>query len=74
MLFRDFWSRIADRGVPGLQLAKEFAAMASAITIIPATIYVGAFYVHLTILNRAGVHDALMTSAFQVRNNYVLLK
>ena len=49
-----------------LQLVKEFVAAASLVLAIPAALYIGCFYVHLSLLTKAGVHDALMTSAFQV--------
>ena len=48
------------------QLVKEFVAAASLVLAIPVALYLGCFYVHLSLLTKAGVHDALMTSAFQV--------
>lgn len=35
------------------------------LTVIPLSIYVGVFYVHLALLPKAGPHDSVMTSAFQ---------
>jgi dolichyl-phosphate-mannose-protein mannosyltransferase len=34
-------------------------------TIVPISIYLAVFYVHLNVLNKAGPHDTIMTSAFQ---------
>ena len=43
----------------------EICTESAVLIIIPITIYVGLFYVHLSILTKAGHHDSLMTSAFQ---------
>jgi dolichyl-phosphate-mannose-protein mannosyltransferase len=53
--------------VRALTLVAELVVQTSVITIVPTALYVGFFYLHLAILTKAGVHDALMTSAFQVR-------
>ena len=62
---RDFWQRLAKDNLTNWQLAKEFVTQAALVTFIPTAIYVGVFYIHLAILTKAGVHDSLMTSAFQ---------
>ena len=66
LLLRDLWHRLSDRSVKGLTLFAEFVVQSATITIVPTVIYVSMFYIHLAILTKAGVHDALMTSAFQV--------
>ncbi len=66
LLLRSFWHRLADRGLTGLQLLAELVTQAVVVTVVPMAIYLGSFYVHLAILTKAGVHDSLMTSAFQV--------
>ena len=66
ILLRDFWTRISNRGLGNVQLVKEFFVQGLVLSVIPAAIYTGSFYAHFTILTKAGVHDALMTSAFQV--------
>ena len=43
----------------------EICTESAVLCIVPITIYVGLFYVHLCILTKAGHHDSLMTSAFQ---------
>jgi dolichyl-phosphate-mannose-protein mannosyltransferase len=65
VLLRDFWRRLSDRGLNSIQLAKEFVVCAGLVSLVPAAIYIGSFWIHLTILTKAGVHDSLMTSAFQ---------
>ena len=65
VLLRDFWRRLADRGLTNIQLALEFVCGVAVTCTIPLAIYIGSFYVHLSILTKAGVHDSLMTSAFQ---------
>ena len=65
LLLRSFWRRLADNTLSNVSLAVEFAVQAFVVVAVPLSIYVGSFYVHLAILTKAGVHDALMTSAFQ---------
>ena len=33
---------------------------------VPALLYLGLFWLHFAVLTKAGTHDALMTSQFQV--------
>jgi dolichyl-phosphate-mannose--protein O-mannosyl transferase len=33
--------------------------------LVPVALYVGLFYIHLTVLNTSGPHDDLFTSSFQ---------
>ena len=49
----------------------EVAVQGFAVAVIPLTIYIGVFYLHLSLLTKAGAHDNLMTSAFQVFNRNV---
>lgn len=66
ILLRDFWTRrLGNRDVSNFHIMLEFCAEAFAVIAIPIAIYIGLFYVHLTILTKAGNHDSLMTSAFQ---------
>lgn len=66
ILLRDFWKRLPDKSLTNFQLVKDFMVQAIILSVIPTVIYMGAFYIHLKILTKAGVHDSLMTSAFQV--------
>ncbi|TRY64235.1 hypothetical protein TCAL_03556, partial [Tigriopus californicus] len=65
LLLRSFWKRLSLKQVSNLQLFFEFSSQAVLICVIPILVYVGSFYIHLSILTKAGVHDSLMTSAFQ---------
>ena len=63
---RDYWTRrLGNPKVTNWQVLIEFCMEVAFITVIPLTIYIGCFYVHLSILTKAGHHDSLMTSAFQ---------
>ena len=48
-----------------LSLIKHVLARCFLLVTVPAVIYVYIFYIHLTILTKAGPHDNVMTSAFQ---------
>lgn len=65
LLLRSFWKRLSFKHVSNWQLFFEFSCQAALICVIPILVYVGSFYIHLGILTKAGVHDSLMTSAFQ---------
>merc|ERR1712223_2131161 len=66
ILLRDYWTRrLGNPKVTNWQVLIEFCMEVAFITVIPLTIYIGCFYVHLSILTKAGHHDSLMTSAFQ---------
>uniref|UniRef100_A0A0K2V1T9 Protein O-mannosyltransferase 1 n=1 Tax=Lepeophtheirus salmonis TaxID=72036 RepID=A0A0K2V1T9_LEPSM len=65
IMFRGFWSRIADQSISNLRLVFEALFQLIVVNLIPMFIYLGLFYVHLSILTKAGSHDNLMTSAFQ---------
>ena len=43
----------------------EVVVQALTVAVIPLAIYIGLFYLHLSLLTKAGAHDNLMTSAFQ---------
>ncbi len=36
-----------------------------ALVVLPVIMYLGFFYIHLTLLYRSGPHDQMMSSAFQ---------
>ena len=67
LLARDVWKlRLTDKNATDRVLVTEVAVQALAVAVIPLTIYIGVFYFHLSLLTKAGAHDNLMTSAFQV--------
>lgn len=65
VLTRDFWKLLSCSKYSDLSLILRFIAQSTVILIIPAIIYLSVFYVHLSILYKAGPHDSIMTSAFQ---------
>ena len=66
ILLRDYWTRrLGAKNVSNMQALIEFASECLVLSAIPSIIYVSTFYVHLSILTKAGNHDSLMTSAFQ---------
>ena len=62
----DFWEKVlgnltlTKKQVFGHGLARGFAFIT-----VPLMVYIGVFYVHLSILTNAGPHDSAMSSAFQ---------
>lgn len=67
LLARDVWKlRLTDKNATDRVLMLEVAVQGLVLAIIPLTIYIGVFYLHLSLLTKAGAHDNLMTSAFQV--------
>ncbi|CAK1550092.1 unnamed protein product [Leptosia nina] len=61
---RQMWLRINEvKSV--LRLTFSIVWRGMILIIIPWSLYVGVFYVHLALLPKAGPHDSVMTSAFQ---------
>lgn len=62
----DFWEKVlgnlnlTKKQVFGHALARCFAFFT-----VPAMVYIGVFYIHLSTLINAGPHDSAMSSAFQ---------
>ena len=48
-----------------LSLVKHILARCFLLLVVPVVLYIYIFYVHLSILTKAGPHDNVMTSAFQ---------
>lgn len=65
ILTRDFWEMVGDRLVSERQLLGHMITRIVIFTTIPLALYMGCFYVHLTLLYKAGPNDNIMTSAFQ---------
>lgn len=62
---RHVWRMLSNRSISNLSIAMHVASQLILYTVIPVAIYVGVFWVHLQVLNKAGPHDSVMTSAFQ---------
>ncbi|XP_071520863.1 protein O-mannosyltransferase 1 isoform X1 [Panulirus ornatus] len=65
ILTRDFWMMVGDRLVSERQLLGHLLTRAVVFITIPLALYIGCFYVHLSLLYKAGPNDNIMTSAFQ---------
>uniref|UniRef100_A0A0B7AJ65 dolichyl-phosphate-mannose--protein mannosyltransferase n=1 Tax=Arion vulgaris TaxID=1028688 RepID=A0A0B7AJ65_9EUPU len=62
---RDYWTLLDDTSISDITMVKHMFARLIAMVTIPATTYLLIFYIHLNVLNKAGPHDNVMTSAFQ---------
>lgn len=65
ILLRDYWLLLGNRSLPGGALLRQLAGRLWVLIAIPSAVYLAVFYVHLSVLNHAGPHDTIMTSAFQ---------
>lgn len=64
-ILRHLWLQLPDRSISNLQILLHILLRAVIFVVLPVGIYIGLFYIHLGILNKAGPHDSIMTSAFQ---------
>lgn len=55
-----FWD-LCEKGKVVVQILLRFLAL----VVLPVIMYLGFFYIHLTLLYRSGPHDQMMSSAFQ---------
>ncbi|XP_063430607.1 protein O-mannosyl-transferase 1-like [Mytilus trossulus] len=62
---KDFWFMLADNYRSDFNLIKHLIARLTFLIGVPVTFYIFMFYIHLSILIKAGPHDNIMTSAFQ---------
>ncbi|KAK3605873.1 hypothetical protein CHS0354_017778 [Potamilus streckersoni] len=62
---KDYWTMLADVSLSDFCLWKHFAARAGLLVTVPMTMYIYIYYIHLSLLTKAGPHDSIMTSAFQ---------
>ncbi|KAK5933213.1 hypothetical protein CgunFtcFv8_004859 [Champsocephalus gunnari] len=59
------WDLIGDRTISHLRVCVQCVCRAVCLLVVPILLYVFWFYIHLTLLNRSGPHDQLMSSSFQ---------
>ncbi|XP_059406116.1 protein O-mannosyl-transferase 1 isoform X2 [Carassius carassius] len=59
------WHVIGDRTLSHGKVAVQILVRFLALVVLPVIMYVGFFYIHLTLLYRSGPHDQMMSSAFQ---------
>lgn len=59
------WQLLGDRKLPNVTVLCHLGARGLALLLLPVFLYLGMFYIHLSILTRSGPHDHIMSSAFQ---------
>ena len=65
LITRDYWSLLARKSFSDALLWIHLFLRLLVFTLVFSTVYLSVFYVHLSVLTKAGPHDAVMTSAFQ---------
>ena len=69
----DFWEKIlGDLSLSKMQVAVHAAVRSIIAFLVPLAVYLGVFYIHLSILVNAGPHDNAMSSNFQASLEVVL--
>ena len=61
----DYWWLLPNKTIASSKLAAQALIYLATFLVLPCLIYLTVFYVHLSVLTRAGPHDTIMTSAFQ---------
>ncbi|XP_075434832.1 protein O-mannosyl-transferase 1 isoform X3 [Ascaphus truei] len=59
------WQLLGDRTLSNGSVLFQLLARGLALLLLPAALYLGVFYIHLSVLIRSGPHDHIMSSAFQ---------
>lgn len=62
---RHFWQMLSNRENTNISIGLELLFRTLIFSIIPLFVYLMIFWIHLSVLNKAGPHDSIMTSAFQ---------
>lgn len=67
LTLRYLWTILPNKLLTNIKLSIQIIYRTIIFTIIPICLYLFIYYYHLNILHKAGPHDSIMTSAFQVR-------
>jgi len=59
------WDILGDLNQPFMYTVKHFVARAICLIAVPIALYVGIFYIHLTVLSKSGTGDGFYSSLFQ---------
>nr|KAG5706616.1 hypothetical protein BaRGS_005686 [Batillaria attramentaria] len=62
---KDYWAMLDDIRISDMSLVKHLFSRLVMLLWVPVAVYLAIFYIHLTVLTKAGPHDNIMTSAFQ---------
>ncbi|ELU05738.1 hypothetical protein CAPTEDRAFT_156082 [Capitella teleta] len=65
LITRDFWRMLPLSTYTQGILWQHFFSRLLFLVVIPSSLYLAVFYLHLGLLNKAGPHDDIMSSAFQ---------
>lgn len=65
IILRDFWKLLSQKSITDISLITRFITQTIVGLSASILVYVLIFYVHLSLLYKAGPHDSIMTSAFQ---------
>ncbi|XP_050438186.1 protein O-mannosyl-transferase 2 [Adelges cooleyi] len=65
MTISDLWTILGKLSKPITYTMKHFVARFICLIIVPISVYVGFFYIHLMVLNKSGNGDGFYSSAFQ---------
>lgn len=65
LVCQQLWTLLSERTISNTQLLRRSIVTGLLFTIVPSIVYLSIFYVHLSVLHKAGPHDNTMTSAFQ---------
>lgn len=66
-LCRHLWKLLPDKHLSLFKIEMHLIARVLLFLLFPVGMYLGVFYLHLGVLYKAGPHDSIMTSAFQVK-------
>jgi len=59
LLVQDFWRLLPNKDLSDRQLLADAASRITLLTVIPAVFYLGLFWLHFTILTKAGTHELI---------------
>ncbi|KAM4662658.1 protein O-mannosyl-transferase 1 [Discoglossus pictus] len=59
------WQLLGDRTLSNVSVLVQFLSRGFALLVVPVLLYMGIFYIHLSVLTHSGPHDHIMSSAFQ---------
>lgn len=59
------WQMLGNRQNTNISIALQVIFRSLVFVVVPIAVYLTVFWIHLAVLNKAGPHDSVMTSAFQ---------
>lgn len=59
------WQMLGNRQNTNVSIALQVIFRSLVFVVVPIAVYLTVFWIHLAVLNKAGPHDSVMTSAFQ---------